>query len=228
MLAQASKIFVFLHILAGCVTLIAGPIAIFYNFKDSAKHRLSGKVFFYAMLFVCVSAVIGFIKQPEVVFYQFLFGISIFVFLQIIIGVRAMLFMKSRAIPTMWDYGVAVLGSLVGLSMVGYAVFKGLQSPDITFPILFGVFGTALLRASVKSLLNLRKFEIRSKNFWYKTHIGNMMGGLMGSTTAFMVNVLGNSLPWFVIWFGPTVVLTPLVIYFVRKLKLNQHSIAGR
>ena len=69
-----------IHIVAGVLTLIAGPIAIFANRKYLKLHKIAGNVFFYAMLVVCVSAVIGFLKRPDQVFFQFLLGIAILVF----------------------------------------------------------------------------------------------------------------------------------------------------
>ncbi len=221
MLALLGKIFVFLHIFAGIVTLIVGPIAIFYNFKNAQKHRLAGKIFFYAMLFVCFSAVIGYLKRPDLIFYQFLLGISSIVFIGMITGVRAMLFMKNKAQLNALDWGVALLGVATGAVMMLRAVQNWADDGELIFSVLFVVFGVMTLKDGIKHLKRLLDFSKISKQIWYKVHISNMLGGFIASTTAFTVNT-GQSLPWVIQWFGATIVLTPIIFYFNRKLKLNK------
>jgi len=79
MLEFLGELFRFIHIIAGASTLVTGPIAIFYNFRDPRKHRIVGKAFYYAMLVVVVSAILGFFKHPDKVFFQFLLGLSLLV-----------------------------------------------------------------------------------------------------------------------------------------------------
>lgn len=221
MLVLLGKIFVFLHVLAGIVTLVAGPVAIFYNFKNAKNHRLAGKIFFYAMLFVCFSAVIGYLKRPELIFYQFLLGISSIVFIGMITGIRAMLFMKNKAQLNALDWGVALLGVATGAIMMLRAVQNWADDGELIFSVLFVVFGVMTLKDGIKHLKRLLDFSKISKQIWYKVHISNMLGGFIASTTAFTVNT-GQSLPWVIQWFGATIVLTPVIFYFNRKLKLNK------
>ena len=91
-----------IHIAAGIITLIAGPIALFYN-KNNEKHKLVGKIFFYAMVIVVITSVTGFIKRPTVVFFQFLLGISFLVSYHIIRGIRGIRFMKGNLTPSSFD-----------------------------------------------------------------------------------------------------------------------------
>jgi multisubunit Na+/H+ antiporter MnhB subunit len=221
MLALLGKVFIFLHIFAGGVTLIAGPIAIFYNFKNTQNHRLAGKIFFYAMLFVCFSAVIGYLKRPELIFYQFLLGISSIVFVGMITGIRAMLFMKNKAQLNALDWGAALLGVATGAVMLLRAVQNWADDGELIFSILFAVFGISTFKNGIQSAGRLLDFSKISKQIWYKVHISNMLGGFIASTTAFTVNT-GQSLPWVIQWFGPTLILTPIIFYFNRKLKLNK------
>ena len=104
------KILLLIHIIAGVSTLITGPIAIFYNFKDPKKHRIVGKTFFYAMLVVVFSAILGFLKHPHHVFMQFLLGLSLLVLAGIFRGVRSIFLMKGSAVlPFDWAYTVLLL-----------------------------------------------------------------------------------------------------------------------
>lgn len=221
MLALFGKVSVFLHVLAGITTLIAGSMAIFYNFKNPKNHRLAGKVFFYAMLFVCFSTIIGFLKHPEWVFYQFLLGISAIVFVGIITGTRAMLFMKNKASLSSLDWGVALLGIAAGAIMMLKAVQNWANDGEIVFSVLFAFFGTSTLINGIKNLLRVMDFDKITKQVWYKIHIDNMLGGFIASTTAFTVNT-GQSLPWVIQWFGPMLILMPIGFYFNRKLNLSK------
>ena len=214
------KLFLFLHVFAGIVTLIAGPIAIFYNFKNVRAHRLAGKIFFYAMLFVVVSSVFGFIKRPDAVFYQFLLGIAVLVFSDIMRGTRAILFMKKRIQVGPIDYAHSVLLGIFALGMLGMSAWHLSKGTMIAFPILFGVFGTGALLNTVRNCRLFSNPALVTANKWYLTHISSMIGAFIASTTAFTVNV-GQVLPWYLQWFGPTLLLVPVQIYFLRKVKIK-------
>jgi len=51
------KILLVNHIVAGTIAFIVAPVALIVK-KGSASHRLWGKVFFYSMLIVAITAVI--------------------------------------------------------------------------------------------------------------------------------------------------------------------------
>jgi uncharacterized membrane protein len=216
-----TKLHFILHITAGTSTLIAGPIAIFYNFKDTRKHRLAGKIFFYAMLYVCFSAILGYFRRPDLIFYQFLFGIAILVLAGILRGVRAIRLMKGDHVRP-FDWGYAVMLGLLGLWMVGRSIL-GTQSvatndDSTVFAILFGVFGIGALSNAVGMMRMFWKAPSLQRIDWYKAHISTMMGAMSASTTAFLVNTASAVLPWYLVWFGPTLLLLPLQFYFLRKI----------
>ncbi|TNE47898.1 MAG: hypothetical protein EP344_19240 [Bacteroidetes bacterium] len=206
-----------LHITAGILSLIAGPVAIFYNFKNARNHRLAGKIFFYAMLIICVTAVAGFLKRPDQLFFQFLLGISVIVLASVLRGVRAVQLMKGGTVKRL-DYGYTIALSLFGLWMVGMAVWHYFQETHIAFSILFAVFGTGAL---VDVRINLRHYT-RALTIdyldWYRLHVSSMLGAFTASTTAFTVNA-AHFLPWYLQWFGPLLLLLPLQVYYGRKIK---------
>ncbi len=206
-----------IHVLAGILTLLSGPVAIFYNFKDPKNHRRAGKVFFYAMLVVCFSAVVGFLKQPDKIFYQFLLGISLLVFAGIIRGVRAIMLMKGGRVYS-FDMVYSVMLALVGVVMVVRGAWLLQNGTFIAFPVLFGVFGLGGLGDAIKNFRIFGNPLELSKSDWMRLHLNSMLGAFIASTTAFTVNV-ADGLPWYIQWFGPTILLVPINIYFSRKVR---------
>jgi uncharacterized membrane protein len=213
-MAQISLI---IHILAGILTLVSGPIAIFYNFKNTKLHRLFGKIFFWAMNVVCFSAVIGWLKHIDVAFYQFLLGIAIIVWAGILRGVRAIFVMKGSQIIR-FDYVYTILLAMFALWMLGMSVYHFQQKTMIAIPILFGVFGTGAMTDVRKNFQMYKNTSKYSKKAWLALHISSMLGAFTASTTAFTVNA-AHFLPWYLQWFGPTLCLLPLQIYWGRKMK---------
>ncbi len=205
------------HIAAGILTLIAGPIAIFYNFKDARKHRLAGKVFFYAMLVICVTAFFGYLKRPDYVFFQFLLGIAVLVLAGVLRGVRAIRLMQGGTVQRL-DYGYTILLGVFGLWMVGMAGWHGYRGAEVVFPILFSVFGAAALSDTWTNLRSFRRAADMHRLDWYRLHVGSMLGAFTASTTAFTVNA-AHFLPWYLQWFGPTLALLPLQFYFGKKIQ---------
>ena len=216
-----AKISLFIHILAGALTLIAGPIALFYQ-KKNRLHRLAGKVFMYSMVVVIITSVFAFIRHPHVVFYQFLFALSILVTFNLWQGVRSILFMKG-AHPSQFDQSLIWVFIFTGAAMIFAAVWYYLNGAEIAFPILFGVFGLLVLSSSLKFRRFLEAENI-SSGWWFRNHIDAMMGAFIASTTAFTVNA-ADFLPWYLQWFGPAIVLQPLVIYFLNQRKLTKKQL---
>lgn len=211
------KINLYTHISAGMITLLTGPVAIFYNFRDPKKHRIVGKIFFYAMLVVAISSIFAFFKRPDVVFFQFLLGISMLVLAGICRGVRSIFLMKGAAVSKFdWAYTALIgLNAVYMLGMSGYHLYLGSM---IAFPILFGVFGTMSLMDFRQNWKVFSHPELLHRLDWMRLHLMTMLGAFMGSTTAFTVNA-AHFLPWWAQWFGPTLLLLPLQFYFGGKVK---------
>ncbi len=208
----------YIHIIAGAITLITGPIAIFYNFKNPKKHRIVGKTFFYAMFIVAVTAIFGFFKHPDLVFFQFLLGIALFVLAGIFRGVRSIFLMNGgRVMP--FDFVYTVLLGLNGLYMLGMSAWHFNAGTMIAFPILFGVFGIMSLADTRVNWRVFAKPRLLHRLDWMRLHAGTMIGAFTASTTAFTVNA-AHFLPWWAQWFGPTLLLLPVQIYFGKKLRV--------
>jgi hypothetical protein len=211
------KISLYVHIIAGVTTLLMGPVAIFYNFKDPKKHRIVGKTFFYAMFVVVVTAIFGFLKQPNKIFFQFLLGISLMVLASIFRGVRSIFLMKGSAVLP-FDFAYTALLGLSGLYMLGMSAWHFQAGTMIAFPILFGLFGFVSLADTGVNWRVFRNPAALHRLDWMRLHSGTMMSAFTASTTAFTVQA-AHFLPWFLQWFGPTLLMLPFQIYFGRKLR---------
>lgn len=217
MLEFIGDLFRSIHIIAGVSTLVTGPIAIFYNFRDVRKHRIVGKTFYYAMLVVSISAILAFFKHPEKAFAQFLLGISMLVLAGIFRGVRSIFLMKGGKVTT-FDWAYTVLLGLNAVFMLGMAVWHFSAGAMIAFPILFGVFGTMCAMDTWTNWKSFSNPAALHRLNWLQLHLSTMLGAFIASTTAFTVNA-AHFLPWWAQWFGPTLLLVPLQIYFGRKVK---------
>jgi hypothetical protein len=215
-----TKIHLFAHISAGIITLIAGPIAIFTNRTYTKVHKIAGKIFFYAMLYVCFSSIIGFFRHPNKIFFQFLLGIGLLVLFGVLRGVRALQIRRNGIVKPLDFVYTAFLG-ITGVGMLSMAIWHFSIGTMIAFPILFTVFGMGCLkdtRINYQMFSNPLNYE---KTEWLKLHVQTMIGCFTASTTAFMVNT-AHYLPWYIQWFGPTIVLLPLQFYWGKKLKKQE------
>lgn len=211
------KLSLFIHILAGASTLVTGPIAIFYNFRDPRKHRIVGKAFYYAMLIVSFSAIVGFLKQPEKVFFQMLLGISLLVLAGIFRGVRSIFLMKGAQVNT-FDWVYTGLLGITAVGMISMSIWHFWAGTMIALPILFGIFGWMAASDTWKNWKIFNNPEALQRLDWMHLHLSTMLGAFTASTTAFTVNA-AHFLPWWAQWFGPTLLLVPLQFYFGRKVK---------
>lgn len=209
--------FLYLHIAAGVLTLLLGPVAIYTNESNLGMHRPAGRVFFYAMLVVCVSAAFGFFRRPDLVFYQFLLGIAVFVWAGVMRGFRALQFMKKGPVLPL-DYVYTALLGFAGLAMVLRAGWMFARGGDPALPILFGVFGMASLWDASRNLRYFNHAGEVQRLEWLALHVSSMIGAFIASTTAFAVNA-APFMPWYLQWFGPTVLLVPVQVYFGRRLR---------
>jgi hypothetical protein len=224
-LSTLGQFSVILHVIAGFTTLIAGPIAIFANRRHVRLHRIAGMSFFWAMNWVCISAIMGYFRHPNQIFYAFLLGIAILVYAGILRGVRAIQLMKGGQVSKLDFIWIGAL-AICSVWMLGKGVQAGMAwEKSGMFAILFGVFGIGALSDTVRNIKYFTKPELVEKGEWLRLHVSTMLGAFIASTTAFTVNT-AHYLPWYIQWFGPTLLLLPLQIYWRRKLKMKKPVLA--
>ncbi|MFM2267537.1 MAG: hypothetical protein RL757_978 [Bacteroidota bacterium] len=216
----------FLHIAAGTVTLIAGPLAIYFN-KNAALHRRFGNTFFFAMLYVCISAVFGYFRAPSI-FFAFLLGIACLVLSCIVPAVRCIARMKGKPMKKTDPFlGIAAL--LCGVLMMAKGASGMFGSQIEAISILFAAFGFLTFTSGLGTHRAFSNSEKQHSLDWLLLHVRLMMVAFIASTTAFAVNAkFLQTLPWFILWFAPTVILVPLQIYFTSGIRKQRAAILAR
>ncbi len=212
-----SKLSLYSHITAGVITLIMGILAIIFNRRDVKRHRTVGNIFFYAMLWICISTIFGWLKHINEPFYQFLLGIAAIVFCGIMTGYRAIQF-RHGAQVNRFDIGLTVFLGISGAIMLLMAAWHFYLGTMIAIPILFNVFGFGALTDTYRNYKRLSSAHLMNAQAWLAVHVSSMLGAFTASTTAFTVNA-AHFLPWYLQWFGPMLLLLPLQIYWARQLK---------
>ncbi|GHA63504.1 DUF2306 domain-containing protein [Pontibacter akesuensis] len=204
-----------LHIAAGTISLIAGPVSM-VNRKGGKQHRLTGKIFFYAMMLVSGTAVTMAALPNH--HSPFLLIIGVFSAYLVISGYRVLNLKglaKGRK-PPLQDWGI----SLVMAAFAAYFVFAGFTGGSFdSSSIISIVFGSIALLLVAKDVRKYTKAPT-DKNFWLYDHITRMIAGNIAAFTAFLV-VNNTILPPVVAWLGPTVTGTAVISFFITKYKLK-------
>lgn len=198
------------HIACGGISLLAG-VASMISKKGRKLHVWSGRVYFYAMLVVFLTSIYMSIiyKNP------FLLMVGVFSFYLIFSGYRSL---KHRQIEKdkagIADWIGLVLAGAFSVGLLGFGIYtladsgNGFGVVALVFALLGGFFVWGNLRTFLKGP--------RYKMAWLAGHIAGMVGGYIATLTAFLVTNV-DFLPSLVIWLGPTLIGTPLIILWSRK-----------
>ena len=208
------KVFLFIHIISGTVGLLSGTLNMI-NKKGNKLHKQIGQIFFYGMLINGISALV----VAGIHFNVFLFIVGIF---SIYMLSTAQRFLFLREIytgqkPKNGDWIVTYSMLLFGLCFMIYG--GTLVAFSKNFGIVLLVFGIISL-LMVKQDIAIYRGNIKNTNYWLLIHISRMIGTYIASITAFLV-VNNTILPGLVVWLAPTVLLTPLIFYWINKYKVK-------
>jgi hypothetical protein len=199
------KITLVLHIICGFLSLLTGTLISILK-KGDKRHRLMGRIFFFGMIGVSISAITISVFKNN----QFLLVIGIFSFYLNYGGYRAIREKTLR--PTFADWLVFAIGAGNGFYMV-YSLN--------TVLMVFG--GITLFTAINQFRVNLKVLKGQQLHplDWLKRHIGMMTGAFIATVTAFVVvNVrLGEDsiIPFWVPWVAPSMIMFPLIWVWMKK-----------
>jgi len=196
-----------IHILAGSVALLSAASALLTE-KGKKFHVLIGKAYFWSMVIIFLTAIPMSIITGNV----FLFLIAIFSFYLAFSGMH---FAKNRTgVPTRVDLIAVNFMFLSGVGMWILAIIFFIDN-DSQFITLI-VFGFLALFLGYGDFQTFKNQTAIGKERIAK-HLTNMMGGTIAVVTAVLV-VNPPSNPEWVWWILPTVLITPIIFWWNKKV----------
>lgn len=213
------EILLAVHIVAGFTGLLSGVLNMSMK-KGGKTHQMVGKCFVAGMMTSSITALI----MASIKTNYFLFVVGVFTIYLVGTGHRYIylkMLGKSEK-PKIIDWVLTVGMFLMGIAFIvlGTILLKNNNSFGVV-PIVFAFVGFSGVREDVLNYLGRAK----TKQFWLKTHISRMSGGFIAASTAFLAvnsQKIPFEVPSFVFWLLPTILITPLIIKWQRKLRLNK------
>ena len=196
-----------IHILAGTIALLAAAFAICSE-KGKKIHITAGRTYFWGMAGIFLTALPMSIITSNV----FLFLIAFFSFYLAFAGRR---FAQNRkGIASIVDWIAVGLMIAAGLGMWVLAVFYSIEnnSQYITLTV-FGFIAIALGYTDYKTY---KQQEATGKKRIAR-HLTNMLAGTIAIVTAVLV-VNVDMEPQWLPWVLPTLLITPVIIYWNWKV----------
>src|SRR5262245_60101406 len=196
-----------IHISAGTIALVLAPLAML-TVKGGRAHRLWGKIYFWAMAVVAVTAVVLALWRPQI----FLALLAVFSFYMAFSGYRAL----SRKRPSEGAGAFDWTAALVTLVVSAALVALGLVRPGPSWqqlgivPVVFGALGMILAGLDIGKFIR----PPADRNAWWFAHMGGMLGSYIATVSAFSV-VNFAFLPTAVRWLWPTLIGTPLIAVWI-------------
>jgi uncharacterized membrane protein len=207
-----------IHIISGNIGLIAGTINIIRKKGDNV-HKKMGLFFFFGMLTNGFSGLFMSLIHSNL----FLLIIAVFSVYMASTGYRY-LFLKQLSNgqkPKLIDWVLSLTMLIFGIGFIIYGSY--LLFNIKYFGIVMVAFGMVSVLMVFQDFINY-KGKNPIKNFWLLVHIQRMIGGYIAAITAFLV-VNNTVLPGIVAWLLPSVILTPLIIIWSKKYKINTKQV---
>lgn len=219
------KVILFIHVFAGATSLITGMIAFIVK-KGGINHRKVGKIYFYAMTVVFVTAII----VSTYKFIPFLFMIAFLSYYSVFAGVRILKLkqLDKGQKPKWYDWFGVLLNLVVNLIFFVWGIYEVFYNNNTGFGYLaigFGIGGCLVSRTNLIPFITPPK----NKMHWWTLHMANVMGGYIATTTAFSATVFpmvfGNSI---IAWIWPSVIGVPASILWRKyySKKFNKPKLA--
>lgn len=195
------------HIIAGIVALLAG-IAALVTTKGGQRHRLTGRVYVWAMAVVVgtVFPLLAFEPSPNRIFLTL---VAVFSGYFAFSGYRVLSRKRSSDTIGQVDWIAAFLVVSACLFLGGWGI--GFLLGGDSFGTVMVVFSAIGLTVGLSDLREFRDPSRRSP--WMLEHLGRMMGAYIATVTAVSVVNTGSVVSW--LW--PTVIGVPLIWYWFRK-----------
>jgi uncharacterized membrane protein len=210
--------FLVIHILGGGLSLLSGTWNLIQK-KGGKAHRKVGLVFVWGMLCTGFSAFVLALLKLNI----FLFIIGIFTIYLVGTGQRYIHLKKLHdgEAPKWIDLLLTVSMGVVGVGFILWGILLLISEKSMGMALItFGIIGLLSVR---KDLQNYRG-KTRNKMYWLAAHIARITGAYIASVSAFLVvnqEVFPSFIPAVVYLLLPTLILTPLIVKWIRKFAKN-------
>ena len=200
-----------IHILFGSVALFVAPAAMLTG-KGGLWHRRWGKIFFWSITGVAVTAVVmSFIRSG-----LFFLLVAWFSFYLALTGYRILDRKTAQQRPGKLDWTAASTMLLGSLALLAYGVYLMVTSSFGIVAIVFGVIGFLFGISDLRDFI----YPPTEKMGWWYSHMTRMLSAYIATLTAFSV-VNFKFLSPLVRWLWPTVIGTGVIVvwtgYYRRK-----------
>ena len=221
--AMYLRVLLTLHISCGFVAFVCAPVAL-ATAKGGKVHRRFGKIYFWAMAGVAVTALILSFALPV----YFLAMVAVFSFYSAFAAYRVLYLkdMYKGARPKGVDWLAAVVTVLSSLLLF----LMGFLRPELmhvgvvriagyTVSIVSIVFGIIGMRMGLGSINGFIK-PSGEKMFWWFDHMRGMIASYIAAMTAFSaVNLTHWFGPAWWVWLWPTIVGVPAIAFWTAYYK---------
>jgi uncharacterized membrane protein len=215
------RVFLALHIACGVVAFVCAPVAL-STAKGGKTHRRWGKIYFWAMAGVAVTALILSFALP------ILAMVAVFSFYSAFAGYRILalkdMYTGARPKPVDWLAAVITVLSSFLLFLMGFLKpqLMGVGVVQIAgytvsiVSVVFGIIGMRMGQASIAGFLN----PPTEKMFWWFAHMQGMLGSYIAALTAFSAVNLTRwfGAAWWV-WLWPTMIGAPAIAVWTAYYK---------
>lgn len=202
----------YLHIAAGSLSLLTGGLNMILP-KGGKRHRKIGRLFVTGMMLTGGSALLMAQIKPN----PFLFIIGVFTIYLVGTADRYIKLKQNKPLLIDWVYtlGMFVFGSI----FIIWGIITLTKSDGMGSAML--VFGSIGLYSVYRDFSNYNG-EATHRNYRLFTHIGRMVDGFTATVTAVLVvnaQYIPLTIPTVVYWLAPTLLFTPLSVYWIKQRK---------
>src|SRR5271170_967340 len=214
------RVLLAIHVACGVTAFVCAPVALL-TAKGGKTHRRWGKIYFWAMAGVAVTALTLSFALP----IYFLAMVAVFSFYACFAAYRILylkdMYKGARPLAVDWLAAIITVLSSFLLFLMGFlkpvmmrvGVIQVAGHPVSIVSIVFGLIGVRLGLASISQF----RQPPTEKMFWWFRHMQGMIASYIAAMTAFSAVNLG---PWFGnawwVWLWPTIVGVPAIAIWTR------------
>jgi uncharacterized membrane protein len=210
----------YVHIASGFIALLTGLVPMFAK-KGGKAHIFWGKVYFWSMFLVALTALLRFQMKLNLIF---LAGIAIFSFYNTFTGVR-LIQRKETHKASLLDYFASILAVFCAFGML-YFAYLAFKIDSTFYSVLFPIFGIFIFLLAFEDLrVFMGKKTIDNDQpvplrYWFQNHISRMGGSYIATVTAFLVVNNPPYIPGLVVWIAPGLIGGTII----SRVRLSYHK----